>query len=164
MLDTILARREFTGWHMLAIMLAFFGTVIAVNVTMAIYAASTWSGLVVENSYVASQHFDTDAAERRRENGLGYRLAATYGNGTFSLDAFQAGEPRAIESVTVDLGRPVGAVETLVLENTGGNGRSANIDLAPGAWEADVTAVLSDGERLERVIRFEVPNDRGAER
>ncbi|MER0236904.1 FixH family protein [Fulvimarina sp. MAC8] len=159
MLDTILARREFTGWHMLAVMLAFFGTVIGVNVTMAIYASSTWSGLVVENSYVASQHFDTDAAERRRENALGYKLAARYENGVFSLKALQAGEPKTIESVKVELGRPVGAVETLALHGTGRSARTADIALAPGAWEADVSAVLADGERLERIIRFEVPED-----
>ena len=52
----------FTGWHMLAIMLAFFGTIITVNFTMAYLATSTWSGLVVKNTYVASQQFNGKAA------------------------------------------------------------------------------------------------------
>lgn len=162
MLDTIHARREFTGWHMLVVMLAFFGTIIAVNVTMAVYAASTWSGLVVENSYVASQHFDADAAERRRENALGYRLSATYRDGIISLTALKAGERQTIASATVALGRPVGAVEMLALEDVGGEAPWARIRLAPGAWEADISAVLVDGERLDRIIRFEVPEGDGA--
>ena len=52
------APKEFTGRHMLAIMLAFFGTIIAVNLVMAIFASRSWTGLVVKNSYVASQEFN----------------------------------------------------------------------------------------------------------
>ncbi|RWK14298.1 FixH family protein, partial [Mesorhizobium sp.] len=50
--------RVFTGRHMLAIILAFFGVVIAVNLTMATLANTSWTGLVVENTYVASQQFN----------------------------------------------------------------------------------------------------------
>ena len=32
--QSVAVRGQFTGWHMLAIMVAFFGVVIAVNVTM----------------------------------------------------------------------------------------------------------------------------------
>ena len=52
----------FTGLHMLLSTSAFFCVVIAVNVTMAVYASSSWSGLVVENTYVASQEFNRKAA------------------------------------------------------------------------------------------------------
>ncbi|TGV41583.1 cytochrome oxidase, partial [bacterium M00.F.Ca.ET.168.01.1.1] len=38
--------REFTGRHMLVIILAFFGVVIAVNLTMATLASTSWTGLV----------------------------------------------------------------------------------------------------------------------
>ena len=57
---------EFTGRHMLGIMLAFFATVIAVNVTMAMFASKSWTGFVVRNSYVASQEFNERSEERRR--------------------------------------------------------------------------------------------------
>ena len=53
----------FTGWHMLTIMLLFFGTIISVNVTMAWNAVTSWSGLVVQNTYVASQSL---TARRKR--------------------------------------------------------------------------------------------------
>ena len=52
--------RRFTGWHFTAIITAFFGVVIAVNLTMAVFATRTFGGVVVENSYVASQTFDRD--------------------------------------------------------------------------------------------------------
>ena len=52
---------EFTGRHMLAIMLAFFGVIIAVNLVMATLASKSWTGLVVKNTYVASQQFNRKA-------------------------------------------------------------------------------------------------------
>jgi len=63
--------REFTGYHMTGILVAFFGTVAAVNFTMAHRATSTFGGVVVENSYVASQNFNEwlDAAEAQKRLG-----------------------------------------------------------------------------------------------
>ena len=49
---------EFTGRHMAMILVTFFGIVIAVNITMARYASSTFGGLVVDNIYVASLNFN----------------------------------------------------------------------------------------------------------
>ena len=65
-------QKVFTGWHMLAIMIAFFGVIIAVNLTMAFYANSSWTGLIVKNSYVASQTFNERAAEGRAQAALGW--------------------------------------------------------------------------------------------
>lgn len=71
------AARPFTGRHMAAILVAGFGIVIAVNVTMASFAASTFGGTVVENSYVASQQFNRWLEEARVEEALGWKLAAS---------------------------------------------------------------------------------------
>ena len=68
-------RRPFTGRHMAAIMIAFFGVVIAVNVLMASLASRTFGGVVVENSYVASQHFNRWLDEAGAERRLGWRAA-----------------------------------------------------------------------------------------
>ena len=68
----MIAKRKFTGRHMLAIMLGFFGVVIAVNVTMATLAARTFGGTVVDNSYVASQRFNRWLAEGRAQERLGW--------------------------------------------------------------------------------------------
>jgi len=70
------AVRPFTGRHMAAIMVAFFGVVIAVNVYMARLASSTFTGVVVENSYVASQHFNRWLDEARTEDRLGWHARA----------------------------------------------------------------------------------------
>ena len=62
---------EFTGRHMLAAMLAFFGVIIAVNITMAVFAQTSWTGFVVRNSYVASQEFNGKVAAARAQAALG---------------------------------------------------------------------------------------------
>jgi nitrogen fixation protein FixH len=70
--------RPFTGWHMATILVTFFGVVIAVNFTMARLASSTFGGIVVENSYVASQKFNVwlDAAKEQEE--LGWDVVTTW--------------------------------------------------------------------------------------
>ena len=65
--------KPFTGRHMAAVLIAFFGVVIAVNVLMARLAISTFGGVVVENSYVASQQFNRWLDEAQAEHDLGWR-------------------------------------------------------------------------------------------
>ncbi|MBZ9881114.1 FixH family protein [Mesorhizobium sp. CA10] len=64
--------REFTAKHMLISILAFFAVVIGVNVTMATLARKSWTGLVVENTYVASQQFNEEARKGRAQAALGW--------------------------------------------------------------------------------------------
>ncbi len=66
--------RTFTGRHIAIILVAFFGVVIAVNVTMAWLASSTFGGLVVKNSYVASQKFNGWLEQAREQKALGWSL------------------------------------------------------------------------------------------
>ncbi|WP_037492794.1 FixH family protein, partial [Sphingobium sp. HDIP04] len=69
--------RRFTGWHMTAILAAFFAVVIAVNMLMATVAVRSFGGTVVENSYVASQKFNGWLAQARAQQRLGWRDAVT---------------------------------------------------------------------------------------
>ncbi|SMC65909.1 Nitrogen fixation protein FixH [Fulvimarina manganoxydans] len=156
LLDTLLARKSFTGMHMLAVMLVFFGTIISVNLYMARQAMESWTGLVVENSYVASQHFNDDVAERERLAGLGYSLHATYANETLTIHLARSGKPLAIGSIEGRVGRPVTAMEDrdLTFSLTGdGTARSA-LKLGAGLWKADVLVRTANGEMMERGLRF----------
>ena len=137
------AQRQFTGRHMLAVLLAFFGTIITVNLTMAWFANSTWSGLVVKNSYVASQEFNGHQAEARAHAALGWKPSTSYQNGTFAftlLDA--AGNPVETNGVKAKLIRPAHEGFDQVVElSPQGNGRySAPVTLADGQWVIEVLA------------------------
>lgn len=71
--------RQFTGRHMAAILIAFFAVIVTVNMAMARFASSTFGGVVVENSYVASQHFNRwlDQAAQDRASGLEATVSRT---------------------------------------------------------------------------------------
>jgi nitrogen fixation protein FixH len=70
--------KTFTGRHMAAIMVGFFGIIIAVNFTMARFAVTTFGGIVVENSYVASQEFNGWLDEAKRQRALGWDAITTW--------------------------------------------------------------------------------------
>lgn len=70
--------KPFTGYTMAMILVGFFGFVAAVNFTMAKYASSTFGGVVVENSYVASQEFNTWLENAEIQEALGWEIASTW--------------------------------------------------------------------------------------
>ncbi|WP_087005454.1 FixH family protein [Rhizobium sullae] len=109
--------KGFTGRHMLLIMLTFFGIIIAVNMTMAWYASSSWSGLVVKNTYVASQEFNKKAEAMRAMamSGVSGKFALHDGLIVYELHN-RDGFPAAADEVTAHFKRPVGDHEDFVIE------------------------------------------------
>jgi nitrogen fixation protein FixH len=146
----------FTGRHMLLTMLAFFGVIIAVNVTMAWFARSSWTGFVVENSYVASQQFNTKMAETRAQQALGWTSHFSIADGIVRYTISDAkGAKVALESVSITFRRPVDDREdqTIVLAKDAG-GYAAAHDVADGMWlvETDADANLPNLYRETRRI------------
>lgn len=134
---------EFTGRHLLAIMLAFFGVIIAVNVTMAVFANSSWTGLVVKNSYVASQQFNEKAAEERAQAALGYVPALRIEGAAISYAlADRAGRAVPIASASATFHRPVTTREDTHVAfeiDRDGTARGSE-DLTDGVWIMELTA------------------------
>ncbi|TIX51987.1 FixH family protein [Alteraurantiacibacter aquimixticola] len=99
--------RRFTGWHMAAMMVAFFGVVIAVNVTMARIAIGSFGGVVVENSYVASQEFNGWLKQAEEQSKLGWDVSTTRDEmGLVHVDV--TGAPDAL-AVTANARHPLGS-------------------------------------------------------
>ncbi|MBZ9676262.1 FixH family protein [Mesorhizobium sp. ES1-1] len=150
--------REFTGKHMLAIILAFFGVVIAVNVTMATLANTSWTGLVVENTYVASQQFNKKAEEGRAQAALGWvgKLTIASGEVRYSLtDA--AGKPVPLHGVKVLFRHPAYESEdkSVTLALATGQEFAAQHVPRDGVWivEVDADAGLAKPYRdVRRII------------
>lgn len=132
--------RKFTGWHAAAIFVAFFIVVTGVNLAMAFAAVSGFGGVVVENSYVASQDFNRWMAEQRREDALGWRAALSRDAGG-QLVVATHGIPDGAR-VMADLRRPLGRPEDRDLTFR---------EVAPGRYES--TASI-DGGRW--IVRLEV--------
>ena len=129
--------RRFTGWHMAAILIAFFGTVIAVNLVMATYATRTFGGTVVDNSYVASQKFNGWLAAAREQQQLGWQSAVTLGGGRHVAVSVSAeDEPLAGSAVTGFARHPLGREANIPLrfvEVAPGQFRSGEV-LPGGRW------------------------------
>jgi nitrogen fixation protein FixH len=70
--------RTFTGRHIAAILVVFFGLIVAVNFTMARFASSTFGGIVVENSYVASQQFNEWLEDAKADRALGWDAVTSW--------------------------------------------------------------------------------------
>ncbi|PBB22962.1 cytochrome oxidase [Mesorhizobium sp. WSM4312] len=149
--------REFTGRHMLATVLAFFGVVIAVNLTMATLASTSWTGLVVENTYVASQQFNKKAEEGRAQAALGWtgKLTIAAGEVRYSLtDA--GGKPVALHGVKVLFRHPAYEKEdkAITLALASGQDFAAQHTPKDGVWivEVDADAGLDKAYRDVRRI------------
>lgn len=159
MLARLFRPREFTGRHMWAVMILFFGTIISVNLVLAYFANSSWSGLVVQNSYVASQHFDTETAAKRRQAALGWTVRTSYQDGVFTVSLVD-GMGRAIRDASVEatIGHPASEREdrTIVLQADSGGTYAAPTELGAGLWEAAIVVTGTDEQLWEKAVRFVV--------
>ena len=140
--------KQFTGWHMTALLVGFFGIVIVVNVTMARFASSTFGGALAENGYVASQDYNRWIAQARKQDRLGWTVKASVAGGHLVL---------ALDGVTdastrVRLVHPLGRVaETTLLMRPDGSQRSVSEEtLPPGRWQVHV--ILTKGGKEARFI------------
>ena len=142
-------RRELTGYHVLAMVTAFFVLIIAADVLFSVLAYRTFSGEVASNPYEAGLAFNRTLAQRRREAALGWSAQVdTPRPGVVAVrvrDRAGVALPRL--SLTGVLERP--ATETgrqvLAFEPTGDGWYTARADLA-GAW--DLRAEARDGQNL----------------
>ena len=154
---TTARQKEFTGRHMLLITVAFFGVVIGVNVLMAISASRTWTGLVVANSYVASQEFQVKSDAAHRQNEAGWTMDFAYQDGHLIVQIAADGRELELQEVEAFVRRPVGGQDdAIVLLSLGPNGYEGAIDLAPGVWDVTVTTAPTELGAIERETRISV--------
>ena len=136
-------RGEFTGKHMLFLAVGFFGVIIAVNVTMAVISSTSWTGLVVENSYVASQEFDSKRDDHLKQIAAGWQSDLVVDRNTVNLRIVDGeGKPVDLGVVTVLVNRPVGGHDdqNLTLTRLADGSYSSPVTLTDGVWDAWVTA------------------------
>lgn len=153
--------REFTGRHMLMVMVAFFGVIIAVNLTMATLAGRTWTGLVVKNSFVASQNYNGELAEARRQSERGWVSELAYRGGHFDFSLKdREGQPVVIDDLKVWVGRPAfeRQDQTVALAHVGDGRYRADIELGAGPWQIKVTGGTGE-QAYRRESRIVVDED-----
>lgn len=135
--------RPFTGWHMAGILVAFFAVVIAVNMVMATSAVRTFGGVVVDNSYVASQRYNRWLAEGRAQEAQGWRAVAEgTRDGALVVALRDARGPIRQAIVTAEAEHPLGRLPGRRFALTAlGDGRyAAPHALASGRWRIRIDA------------------------
>ena len=148
----MMAEREITGRHVLLGFVAFFGVIIAVNLVLAYSAISTFPGLEVDNSYVASQEFDQ---RRDAQEALGWTVDASHHAGMLTLAITGAnGAPVEVAELDAVLGRPTHVRDDVAPDFAfDGTAYRAPVALAPGNWNIRMNARAADGtEFQQRVI------------
>ena len=146
---------EITGKHVLGFSVGAFGIIIAVNLVMAYKAVTTFPGLEVENSYVASQEFDI---RRDAQEALGWEVEASYDRGRARLAFTDAeGRPVEVKDLSVLIGRTTEAKDDttpsfVFVDNV----YQAEVPLNRGYWMFKIKAHAQDGTLFEKRIDLQV--------
>jgi len=150
---------------MFAIITGFFAVVIGVNITMAVLATGSWTGLVVKNSYVASQNYNAVLEDARTQRARGWTSALDYTDGRLHL-VLRHQDKTAVSGARVDvkLSRPVGTEQdrsiTLV-EHLPGEYELLE-PLEPGAWDMEVQAFDLQATSYKQVFRLVIRQKGGS--
>jgi len=134
--------RRFTGYHMLAWIVGFFLVVIGVNGLMATIAERSFTGTVVENSYVASQNFNHWLDEAKLQERLGWHASIDHDGRRLTVRL--TGPDARIRDVMLSgtAIHPLGRLPDRAIHFAGGGtGTFRSIEtLPPGRWQIRVTA------------------------
>jgi len=147
--------KPLTGRKVFLITASAFGIIIAVNLTLAFQAVSTFPGLETKNSYVASQRFEADRAAQR---ALGWQVAADIEDGALRLTIAdpdgQAVNPASLEAT---LGRATHVAEDIAPRLAfDGTAHVAPVDLAPGYWTLRLKAEAADGTAFRQRLSLRI--------
>ncbi len=148
---------QITGRQVFAVTAGAFAVIIGVNLFMAYSAISTFPGVEVANSYVASQQFD---ANRAAQAALGWQLQQEYrpGEGLVLRFTDAQGLPVLVEDLVVLVGRTTSAANDQRPQFQREAGAYlAPLVLAPGKWMLQVSAKSTEGvafqQRLDLFVK-----------
>ena len=133
-----------TGGKVLAIMLTAFGVIIGVNLALAYSAVSTFPGLEVKNSYVASQNFNEELAAQQ---ALGWSVTADVIDGELVLAiTSRDGTPAQVATLDAVVGAATHVRDDQVPEFVFLDGAfRAPVNIRPGNWNIRMVATAPDG-------------------
>jgi nitrogen fixation protein FixH len=153
--------RPFSGRKFLAVLLAAFIIVSAVNGLMVWYALHSWTGLVSDSAYQNGLGFDRVLAESRAEAKLGWRAVIAYEpGGRLSVDLVdRSGRALAGFQLAAQFLRPTseGHDRELRLREAGPGRYEADFrPPLPGQWDVRITVKNGSSVRFHAEQRIMV--------
>ena len=145
---------RFTGRHMAAILITFFAIVAGVNFLMARLALSTFGGVVVENSYVASQHYNEWLARADAQDRLGWDKSVTvHEERHVRLIVRKDGAPVEGLRIVATLRHPLGRAPARAMRFVAAaDGALRSLEALPaGRWQLDLSVHCGADEARYRI-------------
>ena len=148
---SIRSKSGLKGWHVLAILIGFFGSIMAVNVVMAWFAISTFSGLDGNDSYQRGLDYNKTIADAAKQEQLGWTEDVVFmDNGAKVRVSVTSRETQAVAGLAMTgvIGR--GATNQFdhalnFRETLPGSYEAETGGLAPGSWLVSLNAEGADG-------------------
>lgn len=148
------------GWHVLAAVVAFFGVIIAVDVTFLMAAYRSYPGQVSVTPYEDGLAYNKHVAQQRAQAALGWRARVTTETNAVIVAVVDAeGAPVSGLKMTGLLSRPATEVGrlSLVFAETSPGRYVAPAARQAGAWDLSVSAQGQGDARLEAERRLTWP-------
>ncbi|MFC5386233.1 FixH family protein [Aquamicrobium segne] len=153
--------QQFTGRHFLLIMIAFFSVIITVNLAMAYFAYSSWTGFVVRNAHIAGLEFNRKSREHQDQVALGWQTTLEGADGIFRFALTDAeGRPVELKSGMAIFRRPIGDTQdTMIALTPVPNGAlDAPFALGDGIWNVEIEADAGRDVPWHEIHRITVKN------
>jgi nitrogen fixation protein FixH len=150
-----------TGWHVLAILVVFFGVTVVVDTIMVTDAYRTYPGEVSSQPYEDGIAWDSELDQQHAQAALGWRMTAGFaGPGVIEVSAKdRAGAPVAFTRIDARLERPAteqGKREIRFVEVRPGV-YDAKVGGLSGAWDLRLSAFDKQGRRFDAERRMMAP-------
>ena len=155
---------RFTGWHMFAIMAVFFGIIIAVNLSMAFLASSSWTGLIVKNSYVASQQYNDELGQADEQKRLGWYSDIRYDDDGLAVALYDKDNSVLWPNeLILNIGRPAYEQDdrTLSLSSDNKGVFRFSEKLPLGTWQVRINAKVNNKQYRRDARLFVSANGKG---
>jgi len=158
--------RELKGWHVLVMILAFFGVTIGVNAIFVSYALSTFAGEDVKQPYQKGLEYNQNIAGKEAQAALGWQatIAARReksGESVFVLRLVNAeNQPLSALDVDLRLRHPANAYldRSLKLMPLGDGVYEARVaDLKRGQWDVMASTQSSEKVAFQATRRVVLP-------
>ena len=151
-----IAENTLKGWHVLLIMLGFFGVMFAVNGVFLYHAITSFPGEDVEKSYVQGLNYNDTLAARATQLELGWTAEAGWQDDALVFRLRDAdGVPLSNLSVVGEIRRLAtrDADKSLVFRaKPGGEYTVDDASLAPGQWLLRINVMDSNAETVLLIV------------